>query len=87
MTSLLLLFLNFKSSLHLMGMGSLFMYLTCLSVHFEINITLALSILILMTGLVASSRLYLKAHSKPELLIGFLVGAISQLLTIKFWLQ
>ncbi len=86
MASLLLLYLNFKSSLHLMGMGSIFMYLTCLSVHFEINITLALSALILLAGLVASARLYLKAHSKAELLVGFLIGAVSQLLTIKFWL-
>ena len=84
--SLVLLFFNFKSSVHLMGMGSISMYLTCLSVHFEINITLALSALILLTGLVATSRLYLKAHSKAELLIGFLIGAVSQLLTIKFWL-
>jgi membrane-associated phospholipid phosphatase len=84
--SLLLLFLSFKSSMHLIGMGSLFMYLTSLSVHFEINVTLALSVLILITGLVASSRLYLKAHSKAELLIGFLIGIVSQLLTIKFWL-
>lgn len=86
MASLLLLFLNFKSSMHLMGMGSIFMYLICLSVHFEINITLALSVLILLTGLVATSRLYLKAHSKAELVIGFFIGLVSQLLTIKFWL-
>ncbi|GAB5475438.1 MAG: hypothetical protein Mars2KO_35370 [Maribacter sp.] len=84
--SLFLLFLKFKSSMHLMGMSSLTMYLTCLSVHFEINITIALGILILLTGLVASSRLYLKAHSKAELVIGFLIGAISQLLTVKYWL-
>ncbi len=86
MASLLLLFLNFKSSMHLMGMGSIFMYLICLSVHFEINITLALSVLILLIGLVATSRLYLKAHSKAELVIGFFIGLVSQLLTIKFWL-
>ena len=86
MASLSLLFLNFKSSLHLMGMGSIFMYLICLSVHFEINITLALSAVILLTGLVASSRLYLKAHTRAELVIGFLIGAVSQMLTVKFWL-
>lgn len=84
--SLFLLFLKFKSSMHLMGISSLTMYLTCLSVHFEINITIALGILILLTGLVASSRLYLKAHSKAELVIGLLIGAISQLLTVKYWL-
>ncbi len=85
MSSLLLLFFKFKSSMHLMGMGSLFMFLVCLSVHFETNIIIALSLFILATGLVASSRLYLNAHSRAEVLIGFLIGLVSQLLTIKFW--
>jgi len=84
--TLVLLFFNFKSSVHLMGMGSLFMYLVCLSVHFEINITIGLSLIILATGLVASSRLYLQSHGRAALLIGFLLGAAAQLLTVKFWL-
>ena len=86
MTALLLLFFKLKVSMHLMGMGSLFMFLICLSIHFEINITLAVSLLTLATGLVTTSRLYLKAHSKPEVLIGFFIGLISQLLTVRFWL-
>ena len=84
--SIVLLFFNFKSSIHLMGMGSLFMYLVCLSVHFEINITIALSLIILATGLVASSRLYLRSNGRAALLVGFFLGVISQLLTVKFWL-
>ncbi len=86
MTALLLLFLNLKCSMHLMGMGSLLMFLISLSIHFEVNITIALSILTLLTGLVASARLYLEAHSKAELFIGFCIGMITQLLTVKFWL-
>ena len=86
MTALTLLFFKLKVSMHLMGMGSLFMFLVCLIIHFEINITLAISLLTLATGLVTTSRLYLKAHSKPEVLIGFLIGLISQLLTVRFWL-
>lgn len=86
LTSLILLFLNFKSSMHLMGMGSLFMFLVSLSIHFEINITIALSIFILATGLVATSRLYLRAHQKSEVIVGFLIGVFTQLFTIKFWL-
>lgn len=85
-TSLTLLFLNFKSSMHLTGMGSLLMFLVSLSVHFEVNITIALSLFILATGLVATSRLYLRAHQKSEVIIGFIIGLLSQLLTIKFWL-
>jgi len=63
-------------------MGSLLMFLIGLSLHFEVNITLAISIFTLLTGIVATSRLYLKAHSKIELLIGFLVGFCSQLVTL-----
>jgi len=84
--TIVLLFFDFKSSVHLMGMGSLFMYLVCLSVHFEINITIGLSLIILATGLVATSRLYLQTHGRAALLVGFLLGAISQLLTVQFWL-
>ncbi len=85
-TCLLLLYIPFKTSLHMMGMGSILMYLIALSFHFERNIVLAISFMFFASGLVASSRLYLKAHTRTELLIGFLVGAVSQLLTLKFWL-
>ncbi|MCK5441499.1 MAG: hypothetical protein KAJ23_06385 [Maribacter sp.] len=86
LASILLLFFKVKSSMHLLGMGSLFMFLTNLSVHFETNITLSLSIFILLTGLVTTSRLYLNAHTKSEVFIGFCIGLISQLLTVKYWL-
>jgi len=84
--SLMLLFLRFKVSLHLMGIGSLLMYLISLSIHFEINVVLAISLVTLILGIVASARLYLKAHTKLELLVGLVIGLLSQLLTIKFWL-
>lgn len=86
MTAVLLLFFKQKVSIHLMGMGCLLMFLIGLSVHFEINITLAISLLILATGLVATSRLYLHAHSKVELLTGYIIGLLSQLFMVKFWL-
>ncbi|MEX0314964.1 MAG: hypothetical protein AB3N18_12370 [Allomuricauda sp.] len=85
-TALILLFLKFKTSIHLLGMGSLLMFMIGLSIHFEINITLAISVFTLLTGLVATSRLYLNAHSKIELVIGFLVGFCSQLIILKYWL-
>ena len=84
--TLLLLFLKFKTSIHLLGMGSLLLFFIGLSIHFEINITLAIGTITLLSGLVASSRLYLKAHTITELLIGFIVGACSQLFVFKFWL-
>lgn len=83
---LVLLFFKIKTSMHLLGMGGVFMYLINLSIHFEINITIGLSAMILLTGIVASSRLYLRAHTKMEVLLGFFIGIISQLLTVKYWL-
>ncbi|PIF00887.1 MAG: hypothetical protein CR994_04355 [Maribacter sp.] len=84
--TIVLLFFKIKSSMHLFGIGSLFMFLVNLSIHFETNITIALSFLILAIGLVATSKLYFKAHSKTELLIGLCLGLASQLLTVKYWL-
>jgi len=84
--TLLLLFLKIKSSIHLLGMGSILIYLIGLSIHFEINITFAIAIFTLMTGLVATSRLFMEAHTKIELLIGFMIGSCSQLFVLKYWL-
>lgn len=84
--SLLLLVFGFKSSMHLMGIGSVLMYLISLSIHFEINVTAAISGVILVTGMVATARLYVKAHTAYEVVIGLIIGLVSQLLTLKFWL-
>lgn len=86
MTLLMLLFFKMKASMHLAGIGALLMFLIGLSIHFEKNITLAISLLTLCTGIIATSRLYLKAHSKPELVIGFIVGLLSQLMLFRYWL-
>lgn len=83
---LVLIFLKFKTSLHMLGMGSYLMFLIALSIHFEVNIIIAISLFTLLTGIVATARLYLNLHTKAEVLIGFLIGFGSQLLTIKFWL-
>lgn len=85
-TSLLLLFMNFKTSLHVVGVSGLFMYLINLSIHFELNLVIAISVFALIIGLVASSSLYLKSHSKTEIIAGILIGLVSQLLTVKYWL-
>ena len=83
---LLLLFAKIRASIHLMGMGSILFYLIGLSIHFETNITFAIALFTLMTGLVATSRLFMKAHSRIELLIGLVIGVGSQLFVLKYWL-
>ena len=83
---LILLLFRKKCSLHLMGLGSLLMFLIGLSIHFEVNITLAISACTLAIGLAATSRLYLRAHRVTQLIIGLFIGVLSQLFTFKFWL-
>ena len=85
-TAAILLFIKYKASIHMLGIGSLVMYLINLSIHFEINLAFSLSILILITGLIASSRLYFKAHNQLELVVGLVIGLTTQFLTIPYWL-
>lgn len=85
-SSLLLLFLKFKSSLHMMGMGSLLMYLVALSIHFETNVVIAICLLTMALGLAATARLYLKAHGITEILIGLFIGILSQLILVQYWI-
>ena len=84
--SLVLVYLRFKASMHIMGISGFTVFILGLSVHYEVNITLAMAVLVLSVGLVASSRLYLKAHTASELWVGFFVGTVPQLITFNFWL-
>ncbi|ASV29527.1 hypothetical protein [Maribacter cobaltidurans] len=83
---LFLLYFNFKTSLHSVGISGILMYLINLSIHFEINIVIAIGLMTFFTGIVSSARLYLKAHTKSEVIVGLLIGLLTQLLTVKFWL-
>ena len=75
-----------RVSLHMVGAGTLLMYLIGLSIHFEKNIILAISACALFSGLVGTARLYLGIHGRAAVLIGFLMGAVSQLLLFRFWI-
>jgi len=86
-TALILAFLKFKASIHMIAVGGLFMFFIALSIHFSININGTIALLFILTGAVATSRLYLKAHDNIELLIGFFVGLFPQLIMLNYWLQ
>jgi len=87
-----------KISLHMIGMGGLLMALFILkynmnynnffvSVNNWFNIQISLNFLlviaVLLSGMVASSRLYLKAHITQDIYGGFLIGILSQLIAFK----
>ncbi len=77
--------IRIKASMHMMGIAGLVLFFVVLSITYQLNITFALSFLILMIGIVGSSRLYLKAHTFTELIIGFFIGAIPQVLMMYEW--
>lgn len=86
MLVLILLFINIKASLHLIAISSLTVFTIGLSLHFQIQNTILITVLILLNGFVASSRLEMKAHTTKELIIGFMLGAVPQLLLLVLWL-
>lgn len=82
----LLLFVKVKASLHMIGISSLTVFIIGLSIHSQINTISLVAFFMIMNGVVASSRLVMEAHSKKELLIGFLCGVIPQIALLYFWL-
>ena len=85
LTCLALAFNKFKASIHMIGVGGVFMFFIVLSINFSININGSLALLAIITGAVATSRLSLKAHNVKELLAGFLIGILPQLILVNYW--
>jgi hypothetical protein len=76
----LAVFCKFKASLHMIGISSLFAFTVLFSSYLQIPIINSIALLALCMGLVAASRLYMKAHTPLELLIGMFIGVAPQIL-------
>jgi hypothetical protein len=85
-TALVLTFFKIKASLHQMGIAGVTMFLIALSIHFKINLLLWIALFFIGNGWVATSRLHTNSHTMPELIVGFFIGVIPQLLMVNFWL-
>ncbi len=85
-SALLLVIFKIKVSLHQMGIAGVTLFIIALSIHFKVNMLLWIGLFILANGWVASSRLHTKSHTYPELILGFVMGFIPQLLMLNFWL-
>lgn len=85
-SALIVVLFRFKISLHQMGISGVTMFLIALSIHFKINILFGIGFLFFCNGWVASSRLHSNSHSYPELIAGFVLGVIPQLIILNLWL-
>jgi len=83
--SYLLSCFNLKASLHMVGMAGLLVFIAGFCLYFHLYYIYTISFLLIATGLTASSRMYYKAHSPWELWLGFIVGAVPQLIVFYIW--
>lgn len=84
--ALMSVLLKFKASLHMIGISSLATFIFGLAALYELPLVNSVALSIICIGLVASSRLYMKSHTNIELLVGLLIGVISQIILWPFWL-
>ena len=78
--------LKFKASLHMIGITDLTAFTYGLSVYYKLPFVNLFAFCVVCMGLVASSRLYLKAHTYIELVVGLLIGLLPQVFLFRFWL-
>jgi hypothetical protein len=83
--ALIATFLELKVSLHLTATSGLATFAIVTSLFFQINLIPIIAVLIFSVGAVATSRLLMKAHTPKELLAGFLVGTLPQLLLLLYF--
>ncbi len=83
---LLAFILFWKISLHTAGAGGMLGLIAVLSIRFSLDMTFVASSALIITGMIFSARMVLKAHSLAQLIIGFLTGftIISVLLSFYF---
>ena len=82
----LLIYVKFKASIHMIALSALTFFVIGLSLHQQENGILIIAGLFFLTGIVASSRLIMKAHSPNELIVGYVTGMLPQLILWYFWL-
>ncbi|SDB58694.1 hypothetical protein SAMN03097699_2341 [Flavobacteriaceae bacterium MAR_2010_188] len=83
---LILAYVNFKASIHMIGAAGFFMFAVAISINFQINVNPTIAIMSVLIGAIATSRLHMKAHSGLELIVGFCIGFIPQLIVLNYWL-
>jgi len=69
-----------KISMHTVGWGGMIGFFIMLMFGMDMNVALPLAIIFVISGLVATARMILNAHTTGEIYIGFIVGIISQML-------
>jgi hypothetical protein len=84
--ALVFLFFKIKASLHMITISAFTVFIIGLSIHTQTQYLYLITFLALMNGVVAASRIEMKAHTNNELVIGFFLGMLPQFLLMQLWL-
>jgi hypothetical protein len=71
---ILVISIFWKISIHMAGIGGITALIAILSFNTGTDMTIILSIVVIMSGIIASSRLALEAHSPMQLFAGYGIG-------------
>ena len=82
----IIVLVRYKISLHMMAMGGALGFALMLHASIATPSIIAIAILFILVGLTATSRLSMKAHKGHELVFGFFVGLIPQLMAGVYFL-
>jgi hypothetical protein len=75
---------RYKISLHLLACGGVLGFLIMLSFTQGMSLLLPMALIGIISGLTATSRLSMQAHKGHELIFGFTIGLISQVLAFSY---
>jgi hypothetical protein len=75
---------DLKTSLHTLSIGISLSFFLVMGISYSISLLPIIMILIFLSGVLASSRLHLKAHTVTEVYLGFTLGVISPFLVFYF---
>jgi len=78
--------LKFKASLHMIGISALTCFIYGISLYYQIPFINLIAFCMVCMGFVATSRLYMKAHTYLELIAGIIIGAAPQIFLFQYWL-
>jgi hypothetical protein len=66
--------LKLKTSLHMLGLGGITGLISIISFLYRADLFFWLSAVLLVSGIVGSARLQLKAHNLDEIILGYFIG-------------
>ncbi len=73
-----------KTSIHLTSLGITTGFFFILNLIYQQNLIIVIVCAIILSGILASARLHLKAHTQKEVYLGFILGFLSPIIIFYF---